>query len=49
MDGENNFMFKAMGLFMDMDEMIGKDFEEGLGNLKRVAEAAPGQPKVAAP
>jgi hypothetical protein len=41
MDGENNFMFKAMGLFMDMDEMIGKDFEEGLGNLERVAEAAP--------
>jgi hypothetical protein len=49
MDGENNFMFKAMGLFMNMDEMIGKDFEEGLGNLKRLAEAAPGQPKAAAP
>lgn len=49
MDGENNFMFKAMGLFMNMDEMIGKDFQEGLANLKRVAEAAPSQPKAAVP
>jgi carbon monoxide dehydrogenase subunit G len=47
MDGESNFMFKAMGLFMNMDEAIGKDFQEGLGNLKRLAEAVP--PQVAAP
>lgn len=39
MDGESNFVFKAMGLFMDMDGMIGKDFEAGLSNLQRVAEA----------
>ena len=45
MDGENNFMFKAVGLFMNMDEMIGKDFQEGLANLKRLAEAAPSQPE----
>ncbi len=39
MDGENGFMFKAVGLFMNMDEMVGRDFEAGLENLKRVAEA----------
>jgi hypothetical protein len=39
MEGHNNFMGKFMCLFMDMDKMIGKDFEEGLNNLKRVVEA----------
>ena len=38
MDGRANFMGKAMSLVMNMDKMIGKDFEEGLANLKRVAE-----------
>ena len=38
MDGESNFVFKAVGLFMNMDEMVGKDFEAGLDNLARVAE-----------
>ncbi len=33
MDGDNNLMGKVMGLFMDMDTMIGKDFEAGLSNL----------------
>lgn len=51
MDGESNFMFKAVGLFMDMDEMVGKDFEAGLANLQRVAaaEAARGASATAAP
>jgi hypothetical protein len=40
MDGENSFGAKAMGLVMDMDQMIGKDFESGLTNLQAVAEAA---------
>lgn len=41
MDGDNDFMGKAVSLFMDMDAMIGKDFEEGLQNLSRVSlEAA---------
>ena len=40
MDGQSNFMFKAISLFMDMDQMVGKDFEAGLANLSRVAEAA---------
>lgn len=29
---------KLMGLFMNMDAMIGKDFESGLDNLKAIAE-----------
>jgi uncharacterized protein YndB with AHSA1/START domain len=32
------FMVKVMGLFMNMDKMIGKDFETGLANLKTQAE-----------
>jgi uncharacterized protein YndB with AHSA1/START domain len=41
MDGNNNFMSKAFQLFMDMDKMIGKDFEQGLASMKAAAEAAP--------
>jgi len=40
MDGKNNFMTKAMSLFMNMDKMVGKDFEQGLVNLNSVAQAA---------
>jgi uncharacterized protein YndB with AHSA1/START domain len=40
MSGTNGFMFKAVSLFMNMDKMVGKDFENGLANLKSVAEAA---------
>jgi uncharacterized protein YndB with AHSA1/START domain len=39
--GKNNFVGKAMGLFMNMDKMIGGDFEAGLSGIKAVAEAAP--------
>jgi hypothetical protein len=39
MEGKNNFMGKFVGLFMDMDSMIGKDFEAGLNGLKSAAEA----------
>jgi uncharacterized protein YndB with AHSA1/START domain len=51
MDGESNFMFKAIGLFMNMDEMVGKDFEAGLANLQRVAaaQAMPGASATATP
>jgi uncharacterized protein YndB with AHSA1/START domain len=38
MEGTNNFAGKAMSLFMDMDKMIGKDFEAGLANMKGLAE-----------
>ena len=39
MDGTNNFMSKAMSLIMNMDKMVGKDFEQGLANLDTVAQA----------
>jgi len=38
MDGHVNYMMRVMGLFMNMDKMIGKDFEAGLSNLKGLAE-----------
>jgi hypothetical protein len=40
MDGKNNFMSKAMHLVMNMDKMIGPDFERGLASLKTLAETA---------
>ena len=41
MSGDNNFIGKAFSLFMNMDKMIGGDFEKGLAQMKSVAEAAP--------
>ncbi|MBU2641624.1 MAG: SRPBCC family protein [Gammaproteobacteria bacterium] len=38
MTGASPFMFKLMGLFVNMDEMIGRDFETGLAALKTQAE-----------
>ncbi len=38
MHGTNNFMGKAFGLFMDMDKMIGGDFEQGLATMKAVVQ-----------
>jgi hypothetical protein len=38
MDGPNTFMTKIMSLFGSMDKMIGRDFENGLGQLKSAAE-----------
>jgi uncharacterized protein YndB with AHSA1/START domain len=38
MTGSNNFMGKVMGLMMNMDKVIGKDFETGLANLKAAVE-----------
>ncbi|UJR82817.1 SRPBCC family protein [Sandaracinus amylolyticus] len=37
MEGENTFMGKVFSVFTDMDQMIGKDFEQGLENLERAA------------
>ncbi len=39
MSGRKNFMLKAFGLFMDMDKMVGGDFEKGLASMKAVCEA----------
>lgn len=40
MTGQNNFMGKAFSMLMDMDKMVGPDFEQGLAKLKEVSEAA---------
>jgi hypothetical protein len=40
MFGPSPFMSKLMGVFMDMDKMVGKDFETGLESLKKNAEQA---------
>jgi hypothetical protein len=39
MTGEKNFISKAMCMFMDMDKMVGGDFEKGLAALKSIAES----------
>jgi hypothetical protein len=38
MFGQSPFMAKLMGLFINLDRMIGKDFETGLANLKSATE-----------
>lgn len=38
MRGNNNLMGKLFATFVDCDKMIGKDFEKGLANLKRLVE-----------
>ncbi len=38
MRGPSPFVARLIGLFLDMDSMIGRDFEAGLANLKSVAE-----------
>jgi len=39
MDGPNTFMGKVSGLFVNMDKMIGRDFETGLAGIAQQAEA----------
>ena len=43
MFGEKNFMAKAIHLVMNMDKMIGGQFEKGLADMKSVVEATPKQ------
>lgn len=38
MSGESRFLCKAIGLFVSMDKMCGRDFEQGLENLRAIAE-----------
>jgi len=38
MHGPAPFMSKMMQVFINLDHMIGKDFEIGLSNLKKIAE-----------
>lgn len=38
MHGPANYLSKLMGVLINMDKMVGKDFEDGLNNLKALAE-----------
>jgi uncharacterized protein YndB with AHSA1/START domain len=40
MKGQNGFLGKAMSLVVDMDALVGKDFEQGLANLDKAARSA---------
>ena len=40
MHGPSPYIGKVMGLVFNMDNMIGRDFEAGLANLKAKAEKA---------
>lgn len=39
MYGKNNFIGRAFCLFMNMDKMVGGEFEKGLASMKSVVEA----------
>jgi uncharacterized protein YndB with AHSA1/START domain len=41
MSGKHNFIMKAICLVMDMDKMVGGDFEKGLAAMKATAETPP--------
>jgi len=41
MSGRNNFIGKAFCMFMNMDKMIGGQFEKGLADMKTAVETAP--------
>lgn len=43
MSGKNNFMGKAIGLFMNCDKMVGGQFEQGLASLNSVSQQAVAQ------
>lgn len=43
MTGTNNFVAKAFALVMNMDKMVGGDFEKGLAQMQTVVESAPKQ------
>ncbi len=38
MSGHNKFVSKLFCVFMDMDKMVGKDFEKGLASLRTLVE-----------
>jgi len=41
MTGQNNFLSKAICLFVNMDSMVGGMFEQGLAQMKTVVERRP--------
>jgi uncharacterized protein YndB with AHSA1/START domain len=43
MSGTNNFIGRAMCMVMNMDKMVGGEFEKGLASIKTIVDA-PGKP-----
>ena len=43
MSGQSNFVAKLFSVFMDMDKVVGAQFDEGLANLGRVAGGGGGE------
>ena len=41
MSGTNNFICRAVCVFMDMDKLVGGQFDQGLASIKSIVEAAP--------
>ena len=41
MSGKNTFLFKAVGLFMNCEKIVGGQFDQGLASLKAIVEAEP--------
>lgn len=41
MAGKNNFIAKAVSLFMDCEKMVGDQYDKGLASLKAIVEAKP--------
>jgi hypothetical protein len=39
--GKNNFMSKAVGLFLDCEKLTGDMFEQGLASMKSIVESPP--------
>lgn len=44
MTGQRNFMFKAVGLLMNMDKTVGGEFKKGLADLKAFSESSTPSP-----
>jgi len=42
MAGRNNFLAKAFGLFVNVERMVGADFEKGLAQLRTLVETRAG-------
>mgnify|MGYP006147829229 CR=1 FL=1 len=41
MDGATPFTHKVIGVLINMDNLVGKDFAAGLANLKAIVERQP--------
>ena len=46
MEGEMSYPWNIMGLFVNMEEAIGKDFEKGLSKLKSKVESLPKEKEI---